>query len=60
MATRIRKHTNKAILILESPWELDDGDANRSSVLPFIEGVAKINGDIEVYHANFYGRWCIK
>jgi hypothetical protein len=56
MTKRIRQHTNKAILILESPWELDDGDANRSSVLPFVEGVAKIVGDIEVYHANFYDK----
>ena len=54
MANRIRKHSNKAILILESPWELDSNDANRSSVLPFVEGVAKLVGDIEVYHANFY------
>ena len=35
---------------------LDDGDANRSSVLPFIEGVAKLAGDTEVYHANFYDK----
>jgi len=56
MTKRIRQHANKAILILEQPWELDDGDANRSSVLPFIEGVAKMVGDIEVYHANFYDK----
>ena len=46
--------SNRAILVLESPWELDNGDANRSSVLPFVEGVAKLAGDTEVYHANFY------
>lgn len=45
---------NRAIYVLESPWGLDDGDANRTSVLPFIEGVAKYAGDIEVMHANFY------
>lgn len=60
MTKRIRQHTNKAILILESPWELDDGDANRSSVLPFVEGVAKIVGDIEVFHANFYDKSSFK
>lgn len=45
---------HRAIYVLESPWGLDEGDANRSSVLPFIEGVAKYAGDIEVLHANFY------
>ncbi|GAB7228248.1 TPA: hypothetical protein RQK50_003199 [Vibrio vulnificus] len=47
---------NSAILVLESPWELDEGDSNRSSVLPFVEGVAKMLGDTEVYHANFYDK----
>jgi hypothetical protein len=49
-----RKHANRAIIVLESPWELDDTDANRSSVLPFVEGVAKLTGDMEVLHANYY------
>ena len=35
----------RAILVLESPWELDSHDANRSSVLPFVEGVAKLAGN---------------
>jgi len=48
--------THRAILILESPWELDNGDANRTSVLPFVEGVAKLAGDTEVFHANFYDK----
>ena len=53
----MKKHSsNRAILVLESPWEIDDGDANRSSVLPFVEGVSKLAGDIEVYHANFYDK----
>ncbi|PWV78258.1 hypothetical protein [Halomonas sp. A11-A] len=47
-------HASRAILVLESPWELDDKDANRSSVIPFIEGVAKLTGDTEVHYANFY------
>ena len=49
-----KKYANRAIIVLESPWELDPGDANRSSVLPFIEGVAKLAGDTDVLHANFY------
>ncbi|PZN82997.1 MAG: hypothetical protein DM484_05465 [Candidatus Methylumidiphilus alinenensis] len=49
-------HTHRAILVLESPWELDNQDANRSSVIPFINGVAKLAGDTEVFHANFYDK----
>lgn len=51
-----KKHAHRAILVLESPWGLDDADANRSSVLPFVEGVAKYAGDMEVFHANFYDK----
>lgn len=51
-----KKHAHRTILVLESPWGLDDADANRSSVLPFVEGVAKYAGDTEVFHANFYDR----
>lgn len=49
-----KPHSNRAILVFESPWELDGSDANRSSVLPFVEGIAKYVGDTEVFHANFY------
>ena len=49
-----KPHSNRAILVFESPWGLDDSDANRSSVLPFVEGIAKYAGDTEVFHANFY------
>lgn len=49
-------YSNRAILILENPWELDDGDCNRTSVLPFVEGIAKLAGDTEVFHANFYDK----
>lgn len=51
---RRRHSSNRAILVLESPWELDGSDSNRTSVLPFVEGVAKYAGDTEVFHANFY------
>jgi len=46
--------TKGAILILESPWELNAHDANRSSVYPFFDGLAKRYGDIEVSRATFY------
>lgn len=55
-----KRHANRAILVLESPWELDAGDANRSSVLPFVEGVAKYAGDTDVFHANFYDKSSFK
>jgi hypothetical protein len=39
------KHTSSnCILVIESPWELDGQDSNRSSVVPFIEGIAKLHG----------------
>lgn len=47
---------SRAILVLEAPWALDEADAHRSSVLPFIEGVAKLAGDVEVYYATFYDK----
>ncbi|MCO4786808.1 MAG: hypothetical protein KC467_12880 [Marinomonas atlantica] len=45
-----------AIIVLENPWELDPTDAHRSSVLPFIEGIAKYHEDTRVYYANFYDK----
>ena len=56
-----RQHkSNRAVLVLECPWELDNDDSNRSSVLPFVEGIAKYAGDTEVYHANFYDKSSFK
>lgn len=52
---RVHK-SSRAILVLESPWNLDATDSNRTSVLPFVEGIAKLAGDVEVYHANFYDK----
>lgn len=43
-----------AILILEAPWSLYEGDVNRSSVEPFFQGLAKQSSDIEVLHSRFY------
>lgn len=56
MALQKKHRARRGILVLESPWELDERDGNRSSVLPFIEGVAKLVGDTEVYYANFYDK----
>lgn len=51
-----KRYASRAILVLESPWELDERDSNRSSVIPFIDGVAKITGDTDVHYANFYDK----
>lgn len=50
----MKHRASRAIFVLESPWELDCADANRTSVLPFVEGIAKLAGDTEVCYANFY------
>ena len=55
-ASKKQHRSTRAILVLECPWEMDEHDANRTSVLPFVEGVAKYAGDTEVYHANFYDK----
>lgn len=52
----VRHSSRRAILVLECPWEMDDADSNRTSVAPFIEGISKLAGDTEVYHANFYDK----
>lgn len=48
--------SRRAILVLESPWELDETDANRTSVLPFVEGVGRLAGDTVIHYANFYDK----
>lgn len=56
-----KKHSaNRAILVLEAPWELDNSDSNRTSVTPFVDGIAKYSGDTEIYHANFYDKSSFK
>lgn len=52
----VRHSSRRAILVLECPWEMDDADSNRTSVAPFVEGISKLAGDTEVYHANFYDK----
>ncbi len=46
--------TSRAILVFEGPWSLDEYDQNRSSVLPFVEGIAKYSHSVEVFHTRFY------
>ena len=48
--------SRRAIVVLESPWELDETDANRTSVLPFVEGIGKLTADTVVHYANFYDK----
>lgn len=45
---------NKAILILENIWwNLDQQNGNQASVLPFFEGLSRLNEDVQVYYMNF-------
>jgi len=43
-----------AVLILEGPWNLDDSDRNRSTVLPFFDGMAKQFSDVDIVHSRYY------
>lgn len=56
MSKRRHKSTRSAILVLESPWALDKTDSYRASVLPFVEGIAKLAEETDVFHANFYDK----
>ena len=47
-------HDKSAVLILEAPWNIYEGDVNRSSVEPFFQGLAKQSNDIEILHSRFY------
>ncbi|RKT43985.1 hypothetical protein [Thiocapsa rosea] len=45
---------NKALLILESPWwDLNNSNGNQASVLPFFEGLARLDQDLQVYYTMF-------
>lgn len=47
---------SKAILILENIWwNLDEQNRNQTSVLPFFEGLARLNEDIQIYYMTFTG-----
>lgn len=60
MSKRKLQSTRRAILVLESPWALDKSDCYRASVLPFVEGIAKLAEETDVYHANFYDKKSFK
>lgn len=47
-------HDKSAVLILEAPWNIYEGDINRSSVEPFFQGLAKQSNDVEILHSRFY------
>lgn len=47
-------HDKSAVLILEAPWNIYEGDVNRSSVEPFFQGLAKQYNDVEILHSRFY------
>lgn len=43
-----------AILILENIWwDLNDENGNQASVLPFFEGLSRLNEDVQVYYMTF-------
>lgn len=46
----------RAVLIFEGAWELYETDINRSSVLPFFEGMARCHPDVEIIHTRFYDK----
>lgn len=43
-----------AVLIFEGPWRIYDNDVNRSSVLPFFEGMAKQFDNVEIIYSRYY------
>lgn len=43
-----------ALIVLEAPWELREGDQNIVSVLPFFHGLEKLSGDFDLFHSKFY------
>lgn len=47
-------HDKSSVLILEAPWNIYEGDINRSSVEPFFQGLAKQSNDVEILHSRFY------
>ncbi|WP_196207946.1 hypothetical protein [Citrobacter sp. Res13-Sevr-PEB04-36] len=51
-----KSKSSNCILVIESPWKLDEHDSNRTSVVPFIQGIARLQGDTEVYFLNFYNK----
>lgn len=44
---------NKAILVLEAPWWDLDAFGNQASVLPYFEGLSRLDQDIKTYYMTF-------
>jgi len=43
-----------ALIILERPWGCGKEDQNVVSVLPYFQGLERLNGSFDLYHTNFY------
>ncbi len=43
-----------ALIILERPWGYGKEDQNVVSVLPYFQGLERLNGGFDLYHTNFY------
>lgn len=51
-----RMAATRSIVVLEAPWGLHKNDQLRVSVLPFIQGMAQVHGNIDVLHARFFDK----
>ncbi|PXX51103.1 hypothetical protein [Aquitalea magnusonii] len=47
---------SRSIIVLEAPWSLHEQDQLRVSVLPFIQGMAQVCGDIDVLYSRFFDK----
>lgn len=45
---------SNALIILERPWGYGKEDQNVVSVLPYFQGLERLNGGFDLYHTNFY------
>lgn len=45
---------SNALIILERPWGYDDEDQNVVSVLPYFQGLDRLDDSFDLYHTNFY------
>lgn len=48
------KRNKTALVILEHPWGLDTEDQNVVSVLPYFQGLEKLEASFDLYHSAFY------
>ncbi|MBU2869749.1 hypothetical protein [Colwellia sp. E2M01] len=45
---------HNALIILERPWGCNEQDQNVVSVLPYFQGLERLDGGFDLYHTNFY------